>query len=144
MKTIRGKFEGFTLIELMVAISIVAILATIGFTILQTAQASSRDAKRRGDLDAISQALETNWSATVSQYPSINSIQVTGFTTGVKPSDPLSSGNYNYYFNGIDTTANTSYVVCALLERGGGNSTVSTAITNGATMSYYCKKNQQQ
>jgi prepilin-type N-terminal cleavage/methylation domain-containing protein len=144
-KIITNNLKGFTLIELMVAIAIVAILATIGFTLLQSAQAAGRDAKRRADIDAAAQAMETNWNSTKSEYPQL----VDSMFTVKIPTDPLSSGTYNYYWNGrtaapaAGATGYPDYVFCALLEKGGGNSTVSTVITQGATMNYYCKKNQQ-
>jgi len=50
--------QGFTLIELMVAISIVAILATIGFSTFSQSQLRARDAKRKQDLRALATALE--------------------------------------------------------------------------------------
>jgi prepilin-type N-terminal cleavage/methylation domain-containing protein len=53
----RVQFRGFTLIELMVAISIVAILAAIGMVMYGSAQATARDAKRKGDLEDIKKAM---------------------------------------------------------------------------------------
>lgn len=52
------KKVGFTLIELMVVISIIAIMSVIGLTLYGNVQKSARDAKRRSDLKAIAQALE--------------------------------------------------------------------------------------
>ncbi len=49
--------RGFTLIELMVAISIVAILSAIGLTLFTSVQKSARDAKRMGDLAALQNAV---------------------------------------------------------------------------------------
>src|ERR1035437_10377472 len=49
---------GFTLVELMVVISIIAILSMIGLTIYTSAQKSARDGKRRADLLTIQTALE--------------------------------------------------------------------------------------
>lgn len=48
--------QGFTLIELMIAITIVAVLATIGLIMLQGAQKIARDAKRKSDLEDIKKA----------------------------------------------------------------------------------------
>lgn len=50
--------RGFTLIELLVVMSIIALLLTIGLSFYGNAQRATRDAKRRGDLDAIRKALE--------------------------------------------------------------------------------------
>lgn len=50
--------KGFTLIELMVAISIVAILATVGLVMYSNAQKLGRDSRRQQDLRSIATALE--------------------------------------------------------------------------------------
>ena len=50
--------KGFTLIELMIAISIVAILATIGIISYQKTQSIGRDHRRKQDLKAMQVALE--------------------------------------------------------------------------------------
>ena len=52
---------GFTLVELLVVISIIAVLSVIGVTVFSGVQKSARDAKRRGDIDAISKALEVHY-----------------------------------------------------------------------------------
>src|SRR3989338_4995956 len=147
----RSHSKGFTLIELMVAIAIVAVLATIGYTILQTAQASSRDAKRRADMDAASQALEVNWNVATSQYP----ILIDSMFTGAKvPTDPIGAAPHTYNWNTINTAAASTYIICARLERGGVNSKdpaqaeVNPPAMNppatGEAADFYCKANQQQ
>lgn len=50
--------RGFSLIELMVAMSIIAILATIGITSYVNAQKRARDGRRKADLEQIRSALE--------------------------------------------------------------------------------------
>ncbi len=50
--------KGFTLVELLVAISIIAIISAIGITSYSQAQKLARDSKRKQDLRSIAVALE--------------------------------------------------------------------------------------
>jgi len=50
--------KGFTLLELLVTISILSILATVGMGQYQTSQMKARDAQRKADLDNVARALE--------------------------------------------------------------------------------------
>lgn len=59
---------GFTLIELMVTIVIIAILASVGFATYSSAQKSGRISKRIQDLQAIQTAVEAYHTAT-GYYP---------------------------------------------------------------------------
>lgn len=67
-QTTNNNQPGFTLIELMVAISIVAILAAVGLVVYSTAQKSARISKRVQDLKAVQTALET-YKSIVGSYP---------------------------------------------------------------------------
>lgn len=90
--------EGFTLIELMVAITIVAILSIMGLVAFSTVQKSARDTKRRGDIDAIATALEANKPPTSSLYTALAGSQFSG---GGIPTDPL---NHKYCEQGSATS----------------------------------------
>lgn len=50
--------RGFTLIELMIAISIIAIIAAVGITSFSQSQKLARDSRRKQDLRSIAVALE--------------------------------------------------------------------------------------
>lgn len=52
------KKNGFTLVELLVAISIIAILSTVGATIYLGIQSKARDSIRKSDLTKLATALE--------------------------------------------------------------------------------------
>lgn len=87
IKNIKQK-KGFTLVELMVAITIIAILSVVGVTVYTGVQKSARDAKRRADIDAIATALETNKQPGTTNY---SALLPSHFASGQKPIDPKDS-----------------------------------------------------
>lgn len=139
------KEKGFTLVELMVAISIVAVLATIGFSLFQSTQATARDARRRSDVAAMTSALETHYDAMTGIYTAIDdTVAATWFTDKIVPKDPLNDAASGYVYS-YPTTAAATYKVCAKLENKGGNfSDQGTTPATGSDAVYYCKLNQQQ
>ena len=68
MKTIKHQ-KGFTLIELLVVISIIGLLASIILVALNGARQKARVAKRAGDLEQISKALELFYNDNQNSYP---------------------------------------------------------------------------
>jgi len=142
------KTSGFTLIELMVAIAIVAVLSTIGLVVFSNAQDGARDSKRQSDIDAIAKALESKKTSGGITY---NWIASTDFAGGALPKDPKNTTNYCFsvaatvppgapppapgtWTSGCPTgwtdvnagavattafgTTTTSWTVCAMLEQG--------------------------
>lgn len=55
---IQNFYTGFTLIELLIVISILGVLATLGFQSFTASQKKARDAQRKSDLNQIQKALE--------------------------------------------------------------------------------------
>lgn len=62
------KQSGFTLVELMVAVAIIALLAVIGFTFFSAAQKNARDAERRSEVIAIAKAIESAQDPALNNY----------------------------------------------------------------------------
>lgn len=103
--------KGFTLVELLVVITIIAILATIGFTVFSGAGAKARDAKRKTDIDQIAKAYEVNYDPVAATYP----ILAPGnFTSGAIPTPPTTQEGTSY--GNLLTTASGTYTVCTSLE----------------------------
>ncbi len=127
--------KGFTLVELLVVITILAILATIAFTIFSGTQKSARDARRRADIDAIATAMETHYGQN-GQYSGLCQITSTPtydcnqWFTGGLPQDPQNNDTFKYCTKATGTScissgpavaqgvpaAGTTWVVCAALE----------------------------
>ena len=63
--------KGFTLLEMLVVIGIIAILVSLGFASYSTVQKKARDAKRKGDLSAMQKVLEQCYSLNSYSYPAI-------------------------------------------------------------------------
>lgn len=70
--------RGFTVVELVITISIMAILLTLAVVNLVDTQVSSRDAERKADIESLQLYLEdfsrndSDWGANIGLYPSIN------------------------------------------------------------------------
>ncbi len=130
--------QGFTLVELMVVISIIAILSVIGVVLFTGAQRSSRDARRKGDMDAISNALEVDFASNNrTQY---QALATTMFAGGNVPLDPTNAGAYVYTISALPSA---TYTVCANLEVGNGGNSSNATGTTAANGAFYCRKNQQ-
>jgi prepilin-type N-terminal cleavage/methylation domain-containing protein len=106
------KQQGFTLVELLVAIAIIAILAVIGLTVFTGLQRSARDAQRRSDVEAIGKAMEANYDQTTAQYPAL---LATMFAAGKIPVDPLDNSS---------NCATANCVYCMEVQTGGGTNPV--------------------
>lgn len=82
----RSSARGFTLIELMVAIAIVAILATVGLVVFANTQKQARDSRRTQDIAAIANALQGKRPAGSVYYVGLTGAQ--DFSNGNVPTDP--------------------------------------------------------
>jgi len=81
LKLKNKKQAGFTLIELLVVISIIGLLSSIILTSVASARQQARDAKRVGDIQAISEALELYYADHNSYPPITTSIAYPAYST---------------------------------------------------------------
>lgn len=135
-----NKFQrGFTLLELLVVISIIGILIALGVVSYTSAQRNGRDAKRQSDLSGVKKALE-QYYALNSGYPSeadCDAADITDFLPEGLPSDPK-PGHTAYSY----TCTADDYCICALLEQTGKGNATDASCTYG-TGDYFCVENVQ-
>ena len=135
----RTQKSGFTLLELLVVISIIGILMALSVVAFSTAQKKGRDARRRADVKAMAAAFEQYYADNNSIYTNACSSLSTYITSGT-PVDPKNSGSYVYAYS---CTAST-YCISALLEETGkGNCSVGSPTCTLGAGNYACAKNQQ-
>lgn len=143
--------KGFTLVELLVVVGIIAILSVIAITIYSSTLQSSRDSKRTQDIQSITKALEARYDAVTGEYPELKAdwfIAPESQTPAV-PADPLNgeSSCYNeslckYCFNPTGSSCaesdlttfsgGSTFKICANLE---SNKVISAGV--------YCISNQR-
>ncbi len=143
----KKKQAGFSLLELLVVISIIGILIALGTVAFTTVQKKGRDSRRRGDVKAMQDAFE-QYKAANNSYADCSTMATYDDGSGALmpgglPEDPKSSGDYVY--NTSTGCAADSYCICANMESSSGNADVPTASTCNFTSAgtYYCLTNLQ-
>jgi len=112
--------KGFTLVELMVVMTIIAILAVGSFSTFEGSKASARDGRRKADLETIRGAFELYY-ADEKAYPvslpacnaALKSVDGNSTYLNKTPCDPSNPTTQEYQINSNGTT----YTVGAKLER---------------------------
>lgn len=131
----RQMKKGFTLLELLVVIGIIAILVSIATVSYSSAQVRTRDARRRVDFAAMRDALEQYYAANGSVYPTTCS----SASTYLKATWPVDPGSYTY----TQVCTATTYCICVQMEAGSGGNSSDSLCTWAAASGYYCVANQQ-
>ncbi|MGB9763213.1 MAG: prepilin-type N-terminal cleavage/methylation domain-containing protein [Minisyncoccia bacterium] len=125
------KFQGFTIIEMLIVVTIIAVLAGLILRGMGGALPKTRDSRRLGDLKNIQNMLELYYTKTGS-YPSASGnsfltesrleiVLQAQLGSNVKvPKDPSGGSNYYYYCPGAPSATGsiTSYILGAVMETG--------------------------
>jgi len=129
--------KGFTLIEILIVVAIIAILASVVLVGLGPTQSAGRDARRVSDLHEVQNGLELYYNS-CGYYPGTATCAaktlpaswtalgtaLSGSNIGVSslPDDPAgNSVDYIYGTNTGATPANNTYILEATLENTTGN-----------------------
>ncbi len=131
-----NKSRGFTLVEMLVAATIAALLAAVGMVSYTTVNRNARNARRQSDLEQMRSALEL-YRTENGMYPAggggdnfaafealVATLKSSGFLTAPKMVDPRNNGVFGYSYNttvgtyvdGDCNTSNKVYELCARLE----------------------------
>ena len=135
--------KGFTIVELLIVIVVIAILATLVIVTFEGIQQKARDSKRQTDVDALASHLAAFY-ANNGYYPTVTDLQTASWVSsnmkGFDPSaltDPKgnaitgnapASGTYAYSYVTVGCTTSspssstnecTSFTLTAELEAGG-------------------------
>lgn len=140
--------KGFTLIELLVVISIIGILVAVSIFGLSGARESSRDARRKSDLELVRSGLEL-YKADCNTYPASlpaagsalvgtgtpSTCAVANTYISAMPADPIASSRYYRYL-----VVGSGYYLCSALEQQGLSTTTicgsPTSICGGSGCNY--------
>lgn len=139
---------GFTLVELLISISIIAILSVVLSVSFSKAQKNARDQRRIDDLKAIQNAAEQMIFLSGTYPVSINSYKSTSpaWKVGSQiilqsyPEDPKNTDNFVYTANGISASG---YCVCASMEVSKNSNAENSSCSFTNADGYYCVRNQQ-
>lgn len=122
--------KAFSLVEILVVVTIISILASIAAVSYSRFVKQSRDARRKTDIEQIRAAIEL-YRNFKGAYPTPRAVPGMLFGTGditdgsvvptitymsKIPNDPMSEAGYRYYYESSGTYQD--YLLCAFIENG--------------------------
>lgn len=106
MKYLKAKFnQGFTVIEVLVVIGIIAVLTVIIFPSINNIRAKNRDAERVADISAIQLALSLYYNQHPTGYPeSLTQDDFQSYITADSITPPNTDPAYQYNYVALKTS----------------------------------------
>jgi prepilin-type N-terminal cleavage/methylation domain-containing protein len=106
-KLLTLNLKGFSLVEVLVVISVLVILSAIGLVVYINTQKIAQESRLKADVEAIAEALEQKYDPVTDSYVDITDAD---FTNGTIPKTP----------SGVDyhrslSSGNRGFIVCASL-----------------------------
>jgi len=145
--------RGFSLVELLIVISLIAILSSVALAAYGNIQESARNAKRRVDVEAVSKALEVHYNDMTGAYPQLDP---TFFAGGGIPADQIEGSprcnstycGYCFNPNGPGSTcqipSGSSTINAKLMDwNPSGDATSFVVCANLEPVGSYCRSNQR-
>ena len=115
--------KGFTLVELMIVITIIAILATIAVVSFTRVQKQARDTKRKEDMRSIITALQAYYTEKTTYPVSVTPGAATTALAALRPTyisviptAPTGSSGTNTNYMYVSDNLGSKYSICADLE----------------------------
>lgn len=127
---------GFTLLELMVVVAIIAILVVAGIVVYTTAMKKGKDARRKGDIKAIQNGFEQFYANTGAYTNACNEGVGTYFPQGRPKNVDGTAYSCTY------PVPNT-YCVCATLDDTTSGNSGANCVNMGTATTHYCLTNLQ-